>query len=99
MNCEKCQDLLSDFLDGALSGDDHATLSSHLEECLPCLNVHSELSSIVTFCREHRGEYVAPPNERALWLRIQNTVESEFIAGAAAPNPNATARRDGYGPC
>ncbi|HUQ33540.1 MAG TPA: anti-sigma factor [Pyrinomonadaceae bacterium] len=84
MNCEKCQELLSEYLDGAMSGEDHATFGSHLEECFPCFNVHAEMNSIVSFCRDNRGEYMAPPNERALWLRIQNTVESELLASAAA---------------
>lgn len=84
MNCEKCHELLSDYLDGALGRDDHAAFSAHLEECFPCFNVHAELNSIVSFCRESRGEYVAPPNERALWLRIRNTVEAESDAAAAA---------------
>jgi hypothetical protein len=80
MNCDKCQELLSDFLDGALSDADHATFGAHLEECLSCYNDHRELDSIVSFCRDHRGEYDAPPNERALWLRIVNTIESQPIA-------------------
>jgi hypothetical protein len=84
MNCEKCQELLSDYLDGALGREDHATFSTHLEECFPCFNAHAELNSIVSFCREHRGEYLAPPNERALWLRIRNTVEAETAAAAVA---------------
>jgi anti-sigma factor RsiW len=97
MNCEKCQELLSDFLDGAMSGNDRATFNAHLEECLPCFNVHAEMNSIVTFCREHRGEYVAPPNERALWLRIQNTVESEFLTGTrTGQNPTPAAQREGW---
>ncbi|HEY0385204.1 MAG TPA: zf-HC2 domain-containing protein [Pyrinomonadaceae bacterium] len=77
MNCEKCQELLSDFLDGALSREEQATLSAHVEECLSCYTTHDELSSIVNFCREHRGEYEAPPNAQALWLRIQNTIEAD----------------------
>lgn len=78
MNCEKCQELLSDFLDEAMGDADRASFNRHLEECLPCFNVHAELNSIVSFCREHRGEHDAPPNERALWLRIRNTVEGEY---------------------
>ena len=96
MNCEKCQELLSDFLDGQIGNEDGATFSAHLEECLPCFNVHAEMNSIVSFCREHRGEYLAPPNERALWLRIQNTVESEFLAPRAAQNPSQATRREGW---
>ncbi|HEY0375652.1 MAG TPA: zf-HC2 domain-containing protein [Pyrinomonadaceae bacterium] len=96
MNCEKCQELLSDFLDGALGRDDHAAFGAHLEECFPCFNAHAELNSIVSFCREHRGDYVAPPNEHALWLRIRNTVEAETQAAARHPLP--TERREGWWP-
>jgi anti-sigma factor RsiW len=90
MNCEKCQELLSDFLDGALSHEEQAKLSAHFEECLSCFNTHEELNSIVSFCRENRNDYVAPPNERALWLRIRNTIEAEGArAAAAAASANA----------
>ena len=93
MNCEKCHELLSDYLDGALGRDDDAAFGTHLEECFPCFNVHAELNSIVSYCRDHRGEYdVAPPNERALWLRIRNTVEAESEAAAARP----AVRREGW---
>ncbi|MBV9209497.1 MAG: zf-HC2 domain-containing protein [Acidobacteria bacterium] len=99
MNCEKCQELLSDFLDGALSDEDHSTLGAHLEECLSCYQTHGELDSIVSFCREHRGEYDAPPNERALWLRIRNTLESQQQTGfraLAAKSPATTANAVGW---
>ncbi len=89
MNCEKCQELLSDFLDGALTDDEHRLISAHMEECLECFHLRSELDEIVTFCRESRGHYDAPPNERALWLRIRNTIESEprsLSVGAVASN-------------
>ena len=76
MNCEKCQDLISDFLDGALSHEDQSTLNAHLEECLGCADVRNDLQSIVGFCQTHRGEYAAPPNEKALWQRIRNMIES-----------------------
>lgn len=77
MNCEKCQELLSDFLDGALPDEEHRLLSAHMEECLECFHVRNELDQIVSFCRDTRGEYDSPPNERALWLRIRNTIESQ----------------------
>ncbi len=77
MNCEKCQELISDLLDGTLSREDEIALNVHLGECLLCVDVRSDLGAIVGFCRQHRGEYVAPPNERALWLRIHNILGSE----------------------
>ena len=84
MNCEKCQDLISDFLDGALSPEDQSTLSLHLEECLGCAGVRNDLQSIVGFCRGHRGEYSAPPNEEALWQRIRNVIEAASSPAVAA---------------
>jgi hypothetical protein len=77
MNCEECQDLLSDFLDGALTPEANSVLDDHLRECSSCQSARDELESIVSFCLDHRGEDEAPPNERAMWLRIQNVIESE----------------------
>jgi anti-sigma factor RsiW len=97
MNCEKCQELISDFLDGALSDDDRRSLDAHLEECLSCDSVRHELDSIVTYCRDHRGEYDAPPNERALWLRIRNTIESQRgVRGLAAAGSSGTGEVIGW---
>ena len=96
MNCEKCQELLSDFLDGALKVEDRATLNTHLEECLSCLAVRDELHSILNFCQEYRGEYVAPPNERALWLRIRNTIEGERAAAAVVGQRSLTVRGESW---
>jgi hypothetical protein len=95
MNCEKCQDLISDFLDGALSHEDQSTLSAHLEECLHCAAVRDDVQSIVGFCRAHRGEYTAPPNEQALWLRIRNMIEagaSPDVAPAPATGKQARSK-------
>jgi hypothetical protein len=92
MNCEKCQDLISDFLDGALSHEDQSTLNSHLEECLDCADVRNDLQSIVGFCRTHRGEYTAPPNETALWLRIRHMIEAGAGSVVAAPAPGKSSR-------
>ena len=89
MNCDKCQNLVSDFLDGALSQEDQSTLNIHLEECLSCADVRNDLQAIVGFCHTQRGEYAAPPNERALWLRIRNVIEASepraAVAVAASP--------------
>lgn len=91
MNCEKCHQLLSDFLDGSLSGDERSSLAAHLDECITCHSAHYDLSQIITFCREHRGEEVSPPNPRALWLRIRNTIESENLLAAAGASASASA--------
>src|SRR5437660_631262 len=94
MNCNKCQDLVSEFIDGSLNRHDYGLLQAHFDECLECADVQTDLSAIVGFCREHRGEYYAPANERALWLRISNSIESEALAST---QPKAsTARASGW---
>ena len=93
MNCEKCQDLIHDLVDGSLSGDDQSTLNAHLEECLTCADVRNDLQAIVGFCQTQRGQYDAPPNEKALWLRIRNMIESG--AGLEAASVPAAVQRSG----
>lgn len=78
MNCETCQELVHDLVDGSLSQADEFTLNTHLKECLDCESVRQDLASIVGFCRTQRGQYEAPPNEKALWLRIRNVIEAEI---------------------
>jgi len=82
MNCEKYQDLLSDFIDGSLASQDHKSIEAHLSACGVCAEVRGDLNAIVTYCHEHRGEYDAVPNERALWLRISNLIEAELPTGS-----------------
>jgi hypothetical protein len=84
MNCEKCQELVSDLLDGTLSNKDQVALNLHLDICLDCAQVRSDLESIVLFCRNHRGEYSAPPDQRALWVRVRNIIEADQNSAAAA---------------
>ena len=78
MNCETCQELIHDLVDGSISQRDEFTLNTHLKECLDCESVRHDLASIVDFCRTNRGHYEAPPNEHALWLRIRNSIEAEL---------------------
>jgi putative zinc finger protein len=96
MNCERCQELVSDLLDGALGREDELSLNLHLEECFSCANVRRDLESIIGYCRAHRGEYSAPPHEQALWVRIRNTIEAERDAAAAVVASAGTGRREGF---
>jgi Putative zinc-finger len=77
MNCETCQELIHDLVDGSITQRDEFTLNTHLKECLDCDGVRRDLASIVGFCRTQRGQYEAPPNEQAMWLRIRNAIETE----------------------
>lgn len=94
MDCEKCQQLLSDFLEGTLKGGVRAALGAHLEGCAPCAEVRDELQVIVSAARESREHLYAPPDSRAMWLRISNTIEGEraLRPAAAAAKPAAPER-------
>src|SRR4030095_15668042 len=84
MNCETCQELIQDLIDGSITQRDEFTLNTHLNERLDCDGVRQDLASIVAVCRTQRGQYEAPPNEHALWLRIRNSIEAELPSRAAA---------------
>lgn len=84
MNCDRCQELFSDLLDGSITAENRALLNKHYDECFSCVALRDDLCAIVSVAREERERYVAPPNERALWLRIQNTLESEIDARRSA---------------
>ena len=97
MNCERCQELIGDLIDGTLSGADESTLKTHLDECLDCVSVRQDLTSILSYCHAHRGEYEAPPNERALWVGIRNVIEAEMWSAApVVPVINETPREKSW---
>src|SRR6185369_2319849 len=85
MNCEQCQELIHDLVDGSISRTDESILNTHLTECLDCDGVRRDLAAIVDFCHKRRGEYEAPPNEQALWVRIRNVIEAEQRGVTMAP--------------
>jgi hypothetical protein len=77
MNCEKCQELLSDFLDGTLGYSEHAAVGAHVAACSSCSAAREDFHAIIAAAREVRGQLFAPPDERAVWLRVRNTIEAE----------------------
>ena len=87
MNCEKYQDLLSDFIDGSLTSENQNQVDTHLHECETCAEARNDLNAIVVFCREQRGQYEPVPNERALWLRISNMIATAAPARSQAEVP------------
>ena len=87
MNCQNYQNLLSDFIDGSLTPEDHRDVAAHINACGVCTEARNDLDAINGFCLEHRGEYEAVPNERALWLRISNMIEAELPAHVPSAIP------------
>ena len=94
MNCDTCQELIHDLIDGSITQRDEFSLNTHLKECLDCDSVRQDLASIVGFCRTQRGQYDAPPNEQAMWLRIRNVIEAELPSRAI---PNTEPQRSFFG--
>lgn len=97
MDCRKCQELLSDYLDGTLEPKDQVVLSAHLNDCLSCVGVQDDLSSIVGFCRAHRNEYEPVLNQQALWLRISNVIEGESARASWAHRFASASRQSNRG--
>jgi len=77
MNCEKCQELLSEFLDGTLGHSEHAAVGAHLAACAACDAAREDFHAIIAVARDARGQIFVPADERALWLRVQAEVEAE----------------------
>lgn len=84
MNCEKCQEQLSDFLDGALGHAEHASVSAHLAACTDCADAREEFNSILAAARDAHEYLYAPADERALWLRVRDAVQAEERVAAVA---------------
>ncbi|MGH9902080.1 MAG: zf-HC2 domain-containing protein [Pyrinomonadaceae bacterium] len=80
MECGKCLDLLSDFIDGTLSTVDGQLVAAHLGECLPCAGVRGDFDLIVKLARELRDEFPfeTPPN-------LKSSIFSTKFQQAAAP--------------
>src|SRR5215218_9756036 len=77
MNCEKCQELLSEFLDGTLGHSEHAAVGAHIAACAMCDAAREDFHAIIAAARDARGQLFAPSDERALWLRVREEVEAE----------------------
>ena len=84
MNCEKCQELLSEFLDGTLGHSEHAAVGAHIAACEMCAAAREDFHAIIAVAREARGQLFVPTDERALWLRVREEVEAESRPAKAA---------------
>jgi hypothetical protein len=78
MNCENCQELLSDYIDNLLDAKKTACVKAHLTLCRECAEVYEDFSKILGLCNLEITEEIPPPNEQALWCRINNIIESEI---------------------
>jgi len=80
MDCIKCQENLSVYLDGELDDQDSTTVREHLDNCEPCSQLCQDFSLLLRSCSFEESlslEDSAPPNPEALWCRINNIIETE----------------------
>lgn len=77
MNCEKCQNLISAYIDGDLDAQTSESLRTHFSICRECAKLYEDFASILGFCDETFAEDSIPPNPQALWCRINNIIETE----------------------
>lgn len=72
MDCVRIIELLSDFREDALDGEEYLLVQIHLIECPPCANVFSELTIIVVAAADLRDNAGIPfPDENVLWRRLE----------------------------
>jgi anti-sigma-K factor RskA len=68
MVCKQCQELLSEYIDGALELGEQANIERHLGDCEPCRAVRDDLLQIVHFSQQLPMQ--SPST--ALWPRISS---------------------------
>jgi len=68
MVCKQCQELLSEYIDGALELGEQVNIERHLCDCEPCRAVRDDLLQIVHFSQQLPMQ--APST--ALWPRISS---------------------------
>lgn len=72
MVCTQCQELLSEYIDGALELGEQVNIERHLADCEPCRAVRDDVLQIVHFSHKLPLQSPSP----ALWSRISSDVES-----------------------
>lgn len=68
MICKQCQELLSEYIDGALELGEQVNIERHLSDCEPCRAVRDDLLQIVHFSQQLPMQ--SPST--ALWPRISS---------------------------
>jgi hypothetical protein len=92
MNCEKCQQLISVYLDNELEKEVSFEVQMHLSLCAACAKVCEDFAMIVDFCET---QDFLPPNSKALWCRINNLIENE-IKTETTPENAETQTKQGF---
>lgn len=73
MLCNHCQELISDYVDGALELGEQVQIERHLADCEPCRAVRDDFLQIIHFSRQLPLH--TPSSE--VWTRIRSELEIE----------------------
>lgn len=85
MNCDECKKLISVFMDNELDELQASAVRMHLAICTGCARVCEDFAAILDVCTAEAPSELVPPNSKALWLRINNIIESEIKPERVAP--------------
>ena len=88
MNCEKCQENLSVYLDGELDEALSMSVRTHLTLCVDCAKLCEDFAAILDSCQIEAPSEIVPPNSQALWCRISNTIEGDIKPVPPAEDQN-----------
>ena len=77
MNCDKCQDLLSEFADNELSSRESLEISLHLDSCTECKEMLEDLRILLEACRIDVPVEDQSPNSDAIWQGICDNINTE----------------------
>ncbi len=97
MNCDKCQNLISGYIDGDLDAKTSEAVETHFSICVECAKLYEDFASIIGFCDETFAEDSIPPNSQAMWCRINNIIETEVEPEIAEEKAQQVKKQSRFG--
>jgi Putative zinc-finger len=82
LKCERIRELVSDALDGALTGSAADRFHAHLDACPPCRTYHAELKESLLLLEELPTIEVGEEFDRAVWARIRREEEPASVVAS-----------------
>ncbi len=82
MTCGDIEPLLSDLLDGDLSGDAREAVDAHLAGCAGCAAAYRALCRTVRFVRGHAGTMIVPGTPGAAYRDFTRAIVDEAFGRA-----------------
>jgi len=81
MKCQDFEELISDYLDGLLTGEDQTMFAEHMLACVDCRGLTDEVRYTIQYCREDKSVEIRPAFEaQILSLTKQTSLPLELPA-------------------